>query len=267
MSNDKITAAAREPYDERGPIDAPNPPAARATLADVKPGGMVRLGDQAERARFEEWCEQHNYSRSPAQNNCGITVPERYGHPKVQLAWEAWQAALSAQPSPGGQGDALSALVADWETRHGLTDAYRICAAELKEVLAARQPVESEENVAADTYWTLAEMIEPHVQREGINPDGALPASVHDSVAILLKHWLRTRQPVFMQGCDELRARTEGERAAYMEGLEEGKKIAARQPAEMIAKKVGDYRITVAEDAITVSHGRDIVFAYSAGDP
>ncbi|HDS1584990.1 TPA: hypothetical protein QEL08_002743 [Stenotrophomonas maltophilia] len=47
MSNDKITAAAREPYDAMGPIDAPNPPAARATLADVQPGGMVRLGDQA----------------------------------------------------------------------------------------------------------------------------------------------------------------------------------------------------------------------------
>jgi len=41
----------------------------------------------------------------------------------------------------------------------------------------------------------------------------------------------------------------------------------ARQPVEMIAKKVGDYRVTVADDAITVSHGRDIVFAYSAGDP
>lgn len=73
------------------------------------------------------------------------------------------------------------------------------CLAEIRRLraaLAARQPVESEENVAADTYWTLAEMIEPHVQREGINPDGALPASVHDSVAILLEHWLRTRQPV-----------------------------------------------------------------------
>ncbi|WP_423170738.1 hypothetical protein [Stenotrophomonas maltophilia group sp. CASM26] len=41
---------------------------------------------------------------------------------------------------------------------------------------------------------------------------------------------LAARQPVYAQGCDELRARTEGERAAYMEGLEEGKKIAARQP-------------------------------------
>ncbi|HDS1142894.1 TPA: hypothetical protein QDZ72_002473 [Stenotrophomonas maltophilia] len=45
-----------------------------------------------------------------------------------------------------------------------------------------------------------------------------------------LRAALAARQPVFMQGCDELRARTEGERAAYMEGLEEGKKIAARQP-------------------------------------
>lgn len=43
--------------------------------------------------------------------------------------------------------------------------------------------------------------------------------------------------------------------------------LAARQPVDLIAQKVGDYRVTVAEDAITVSHGRDIVFAYSAGDP
>jgi len=42
--------------------------------------------------------------------------------------------------------------------------------------------------------------------------------------------------------------------------------LAARQPGELIAQKVGDYRVTVAEDTITVSHGRDIVFAYSAGD-
>ncbi|WP_313217467.1 hypothetical protein [Stenotrophomonas sp.] len=64
------------------------------------------------------------------------------------------------------------------------------------ERLAARHQVETEENVAADTYWTVAEMIEPYVRREGLNPDGALPASVHDSVAILLEHWVKTRQPV-----------------------------------------------------------------------
>uniref|UniRef100_UPI003F80B1D8 hypothetical protein n=1 Tax=Xanthomonas sp. 0924 TaxID=2835534 RepID=UPI003F80B1D8 len=41
---------------------------------------------------------------------------------------------------------------------------------------------------------------------------------------------LVARQPSYVQGSDELRARTDGERAAYMEGLEEGKRIAARQP-------------------------------------
>ena len=48
--------------------------------------------------------------------------------------------------------------------------------------------------------------------------------------ALALARALAARQPVYVQGSDELRARTEGERAAYMEGLEEGKKIAARQP-------------------------------------
>lgn len=50
----------------------------------------------------------------------------------------------------------------------------------------------------------------------------------------------------------------------FMEGYQAA--LAARQPVELIAKKIGDYRVTVAEDAITVSHGRDIVFAYTAGD-
>ncbi len=57
------------------------------TLAAVQPGGRVRLGDQAERARFEAFL-----SRNPLTALCAGT------------AWEVWQAALSAQPSPGGQG-------------------------------------------------------------------------------------------------------------------------------------------------------------------
>ncbi|MCU1054152.1 hypothetical protein JAK47_06335 [Stenotrophomonas maltophilia] len=56
------------------------------TLADVQPGGRVRLGDKAERARFEAFLS---------------------GNPLIALsagmAWQVWQAALSAQPSPGGQ--------------------------------------------------------------------------------------------------------------------------------------------------------------------
>lgn len=41
-----------------------------------------------------------------------------------------------------------------------------------------------------------------------------------------------SRQSEYLHGSDELRARVAGERAAYLEGLEEGKKIAARQPVE-----------------------------------
>ena len=52
--------------------------------------------------------------------------------------------------------------------------------------------------------------------------------------AILALDAAAAREPVYVQGCDELRARTEGERAAHMEGLEEGKKIAARQPVGSI---------------------------------
>lgn len=56
------------------------------------------------------------------------------------------------------------------------------------------------ENVAADTYWALADMIEPHVAREGINPDGLLPASVYESVQILLEHWIATHTAQGGQG-------------------------------------------------------------------
>ncbi|ENM0054880.1 hypothetical protein AB6M49_003093 [Stenotrophomonas maltophilia] len=58
----------------------------KTTLADVQPGGRVRLGDQAERARFYEFL-----SRNPLMALCAGT------------AWQVWQAALSAQPSPGKQ--------------------------------------------------------------------------------------------------------------------------------------------------------------------
>lgn len=64
------------------------------TLADVQPGGRVRLGDQAERARFEAFL-----SANPLKALCAGT------------ALEVWQAALSAQPSPGGQEDAPRCFV------------------------------------------------------------------------------------------------------------------------------------------------------------
>lgn len=85
---------------------------------------------------------------------------ESYTIPVGVSPWDAWQAALaSAQPSHRRPGD------------------------------------DEEVSPEADTYWAVADMIEPHVKREGVNPDGDLPASVHDSVQILLDHWLRTKQP------------------------------------------------------------------------
>ncbi|MCU1179892.1 hypothetical protein JAK28_12810 [Stenotrophomonas maltophilia] len=107
------------------------------TLADVQPGGRVRLGDQAERARFEEFL-----SRNP------LTAL------RAGTAWEVWQAALSAQPSPGGQGDVLDLdrvlSLADVHAEESREDGVRLLdrggllafAQDVAAVLAARQPVD-----------------------------------------------------------------------------------------------------------------------------
>ena len=117
-----------------------------ATLATAKPGGCVQL-PTSERERFEAWAESsgEGLSRWPD----GLYVRQA-----TQVAWDAWQAALSAQPSPGGQGDALlESLVARWRNHAeeiGVSDNL-LCqkianctmrhAAELQAALAARQPV------------------------------------------------------------------------------------------------------------------------------
>lgn len=143
----------------------------RATLADVKPGGMVRLQQAI-----------------PPEGYAGAWIRSAYGQPSSFTYWNmevayaaGWQAALSAQSSPSGQ-DALLGYV-----RVEAIKALR----EDDEVTGVMVHVEERTN--------------------------SLPV------------YLAARQPVYVQGCDELRARTEGERAAYREGLEEGKKIAARQ--------------------------------------
>lgn len=55
-----------------------------------------------------------------------------------------------------------------------------------------------------------------------------------DQARRALARALASRQPVYVQGSDELRARTDGERAAYLEGIEEGKVQAARQPGVQV---------------------------------
>lgn len=68
------------------------------TLADVQPGGRVRLGDQAERARFEAWPQAREFEIQ--KDGSGEYLSE-----VTHGAWLAWKY-LSAQPSPGGQEDA-----------------------------------------------------------------------------------------------------------------------------------------------------------------
>ncbi|MGS7840026.1 hypothetical protein ACVMVB_20995, partial [Stenotrophomonas maltophilia] len=119
----------------------------KTTLADVQPGGMVRLGDQAERARFEAWVKNHVSSLARAADG-------DYASNFTHALWSAWQAALSAQPSPGDQ-DALAALQQDYDKLLDSFDrqvevAEKIAGRvlqqddrieELEEALAARQPV------------------------------------------------------------------------------------------------------------------------------
>lgn len=115
-------------------------------LADVQPGGRVRLGDQAERARFEAWGRTEGLPL--ARGKFG-----GYAFEVTAKAWRAWQY-LSAQPSPGGQ-DALAALQQDYDKlldsfNRQVEVAEKIAGRalqqddrieELEEALAARQPV------------------------------------------------------------------------------------------------------------------------------
>lgn len=182
--------------------------AVQPTLADVQPGGRVRLGDQAERARFEAWPQAREFEIQ--KDGSGEYLSE-----VTHGAWLAWKY-LSAQPSPGGQWD-LKSRFTEWVKANGYNPA----------TFASGRFMGDGVQIAWEAVQALA-----------------------------------ARQPVYLQGCDELRARTEGERAAYMEGLEEGKKIAARQP---VGEPVGHlYRVVVSDaGAAKPWIGRGIV--YTAG--
>lgn len=115
----------------------------KTTLADVRPGGRVRLGDQAERARFEAWAHAQSYRGGNIMADRDAVHPDVYADPIAQLTWKSWQAALSAQPSPGGQ-DALKALddlAAFCSDDTATVDRH---VAVIRAALAARQPVGEE---------------------------------------------------------------------------------------------------------------------------
>ncbi|MCO7469462.1 hypothetical protein NJG16_05265 [Stenotrophomonas maltophilia] len=112
------------------------------TLADMQPGGRVRLGDQLVLAKLVGAAGL----MLAEIDTCGHEVDPAYRRTLYE-AWEEGKAALSADPSPGGQGDALLREVsaqlesldcgacigsdAPMEDLHGRIAAH----------LAARQPV------------------------------------------------------------------------------------------------------------------------------
>lgn len=143
------------------------------TLADVQPGGRVRLEDQAERARFEAFLS---------------------GNPLIALsagtAWQVWQAALSAQPSPGGQGglnyermfvDACAALAEvsrelGCDPEQGGAEPILAAIAELRAGLAARQPV-GELHLPPDGFYKIV-FDDAEVPDESFARSGALDAAL-----------------------------------------------------------------------------------------
>ncbi len=94
------------------------------TLADVQPGGRVRLGDQ----EFAQGCDELR--------------TRTYGEKAAYLEGvaEGRRAALSAQPSPGGQGDAR-AIIEEFVQCATLGRPHGKLIAQAKDYLAARQPV------------------------------------------------------------------------------------------------------------------------------
>lgn len=108
-----------------------------------------RISSEYEEDRFETWAVSEGWERSAMHRSQG-----EYKYETIRDMWRAWQAALSAQPSPGGQGDALlESLVARWRNHaeeigvsgNLLCQKIANCtmrhAAELQAALATRQPV------------------------------------------------------------------------------------------------------------------------------
>lgn len=128
-----------------------------ATLATVKHGGCVQLGDApfawSERAKSDA-LEEGQYAFTEADGkDLGYTACIEACVDAIcsVLALAEHRTALSAQPSPGGQGDAVRALPAEWRARAeelsvhdaiGLTHRLKLkdCADELDVALASMPP-------------------------------------------------------------------------------------------------------------------------------
>ncbi len=155
------------------------------TLADVKPGGMVRLADQA-------------LSTTELRRNAHMLVLQEMrarftdaGSPSRTAALDAAIAALSAQPSPGGQGDAPPCWWIDHGTYGQITqrqdEADAAVNAGKRVVSYATQPSPGGLD-ALDCIGRIEEAIEFRVPHD-------IYAAVHGELAEL-KAALAARQPV-----------------------------------------------------------------------
>jgi len=175
----------------------------------------------------------------------------------AEEAGRAIESALSAQPSPGGQ-DASSQVVSkmvstapekiflqvgdgdysDEPFPHPVGEEITWCSDSIveSEVAYVRADLSAQPSPGGQDALVEAAMIIANAAHDrALMSDILSGMRAHEaqslkSAILALDAALAAREPVYVQGCDELRARTEGERAAYMEGLEEGGKIAARQP-------------------------------------
>ncbi|PII19001.1 hypothetical protein CR919_15035 [Stenotrophomonas sp. LMG 10879] len=126
-----------------------------ATLATVKHGGSVQL-PTSERARFDAFLR---------------------GNPFMGLmagtAWQVWQAALSAQPSPGGQNalaDAARRVLSDVDSGDYHGEISEATYAALEAALAARQPV------GQPAIWVSPGQLAAHKDRVPGDGGAYLPA-------------------------------------------------------------------------------------------
>ncbi|WP_329845748.1 hypothetical protein [Stenotrophomonas sepilia] len=116
----------------------------KKTLADVQPGGRVRLGDAAPTHDQQTIERVAKAMQASEQSQSGWTWADC-----SPIEVEGWMdlaraavAALSAQPSPGGQGDALDLVMGECEEWFDTTDVDMVAAAEsIIAALSARQPV------------------------------------------------------------------------------------------------------------------------------
>lgn len=130
----------------------------KKTLADAKPGGRVRLGNAllpcpfcgapAERIDFGIGSGENEGGSCIACTVCQHSGPIEFGYKENFISnWN--RRTLSAQPSPGGQGDALvtekmvdAACLAYFDiAEDAVAVDYTCMEAALRAALAARQPV------------------------------------------------------------------------------------------------------------------------------